>query len=92
MQEAGTVMHLARSGRLIIKATSPVREGSFLVDENGRSAGRVLEILGPVTAPYLSAQPSTERIERLVGTKLFVDEKAASDFRQRRNFGRGRES
>ncbi|MFI5419850.1 MAG: H/ACA ribonucleoprotein complex subunit GAR1 [Nitrososphaerales archaeon] len=88
MQEAGTVLHLARSGRLIIKATSPVREGSVLVDDKGRNAGKVLEILGPVSSPYLSAQPFTERIERLVGTKLYVSDAPPQDFRKNRRFGR----
>ena len=75
LQEAGTVLHLARSGRLIIKTTSsPPREGSILVDEKGRRACKVLEIIGPVSSPYLSAQPLTDRIERVTGTKLFVEE------------------
>jgi rRNA processing protein Gar1 len=69
------VLHLARSGRLILKTSNPPpREGSILVDEKGRRTCKVLEIIGPVSLPYISAQPLTDRIERISGTKLFVGE------------------
>ena len=75
MQEAGTVLHLARSGRLILKASLPaVHEGALLVDEKGRRSGKVMELIGPVSSPYLSVQPFTDRIERITGTKLYVGE------------------
>jgi rRNA processing protein Gar1 len=74
LQEAGTVLHLARSGRLIIKADSQVPDGKLLVDEGGRRAGKVMETIGPVTSPYLSVQPMTDRIESVVGTKLYVSD------------------
>jgi RNA-binding protein len=74
LQEAGTVLHLARSGRLILKVTNPVRDGSVLVDEKGRRTCKVIETIGPVSNPYFSAQPLTERIERVSGEKLFLDE------------------
>jgi rRNA processing protein Gar1 len=74
LQEAGTVLHLARSGRLIIQASSQIPDGKLLVDEDGRRTGRVIETIGPVASPYLSVQPMTDRIERLIGSKLFVSE------------------
>ena len=59
---------------MIIKASSIVREGSILVDSNGRRACRVFEIIGSVSSPYISAQPLTDRIQRIEGEKLFVGE------------------
>ena len=79
LQEAGTVLHLAKSGRLIVKASSQLRDGTLLVDEKGRRTGRVMETIGPVVSPFLSVQPMTERIERIVGTKLFVSEAPPRD-------------
>lgn len=80
LQEAGTVLHLARSGRLILKTSNqPPREGSILVDEKGRRTCRVMEIIGPMSSPYISAQPLTDRIERISGTKLFVEESTFRD-------------
>ncbi|MGH9989501.1 MAG: H/ACA ribonucleoprotein complex subunit GAR1, partial [Nitrososphaera sp.] len=54
--EVGEIIHLAKSGRLIVKlnATSAerVKAGEFLIDGSGRRVGRVAELLGPVKSPY----------------------------------------
>jgi RNA-binding protein len=71
----GEVMHLARSGRLIVKLNTAgadtVKLGELLVDGSGRKVGRVVELLGPVSAPYASVIPMTDRTRRLVGSKVF---------------------
>lgn len=80
-------MHLARSGRLIIKASTQIRDGTPLVDSEGRRIGRVMETIGPVKSPYLSVQPMTDRVERLIGSKLFISENAEAFGKdRRRNF------
>jgi rRNA processing protein Gar1 len=84
LQEAGTVLHLARSGRLIVKAASQVEDGTLLVDEGGKRTGRVMETIGPVSSPYLSIQPMTDRVERLVGAKLFVVQSSPRESSERR--------
>ncbi|MDG6997715.1 MAG: hypothetical protein JRN15_01215, partial [Nitrososphaerota archaeon] len=73
MQEAGSVLHLARSGRLILRSKiTTIREGTVLVDEKGRRSCKVFEIIGQVSNPYISAQPLTDRIERITGMKLYL--------------------
>lgn len=69
---------------MIIKADSLVREGSILVDSKGRRACKVSEIIGSVASPYISAQPLTDRIQRIAGEKLFVSEEP--ERRERRSF------
>ena len=72
--DIGEVMHLAKSGRLIIKlnaAGSSVKSGELLVDGSGKRVGKVAELIGPVSAPYASVIPMTDRTARLVGTKIF---------------------
>src|SRR5919197_5509048 len=72
--EIGEVMHLAKSGRLIVKlnaASTGIRAGELLVDGSGKRVGRVSELIGPVSAPYASVIPMTDRTSRLVGTKIF---------------------
>ncbi len=78
------MLHLARSGRLILKtANSLPREGSVLVDDKGRRTAKVMEIIGPSSAPYISAQPLTDRIERVAGAKLFIEESTFRDGNQK---------
>jgi len=72
--EIGEIMHLAKSGRLIVKlnaAGAGTRAGELLVDGSGKRVGRVAELIGPVSAPYASVIPMTDRTSRLVGAKIF---------------------
>jgi RNA-binding protein len=72
--EIGEIMHLAKSGRLIVKlnaAGASLRAGELLVDGSGKRVGKVAELIGPVSAPYASVIPMTDRTSRLVGAKIF---------------------
>jgi RNA-binding protein len=72
--EIGEVMHLAKSGRLIIKLNSAgagLHAGELLVDGSGKRVGRVAELIGPVSAPYASVIPMSDKTGRLAGTKVF---------------------
>jgi RNA-binding protein len=74
LKENGEVMHLAKSGRLIVKlgtAGLETKSGELLVDENGKLIGKVLEVIGPITAPYASVIPQTDRINKVTGIKVF---------------------
>lgn len=68
-------MHLARSGRLIVKLNTTdgdgIKPGDLLIDGSGRKVGRVVELLGPVSSPYASVIPMTDRTSRLAGSKVF---------------------
>jgi RNA-binding protein len=72
--EIGEVMHLAKSGRLIIKLNkhgAGTKVGELLVDESGKRVGRIAELIGPVRAPYASVIPMTDRTNRLIGSKIY---------------------
>jgi RNA-binding protein len=72
--EIGEIMHLAKSGRLIVKlnaAGAGIRAGELLVDGSGKRVGKVTELIGPVSAPYASVIPMTDRTGRLVGARVF---------------------
>lgn len=84
--EVGEVMHLAKSGRLIVKlneAGQNIRAGEILVDSSGRRVGKVSELIGPVGAPYASVIPMTDRTARLVGEKVFSAGQAKPKGRRR---------
>lgn len=89
--EIGEIMHLAKSGRLIVKlnaAGAGVRAGELLVDGSGKRVGRVAELIGPVSAPYASVIPMTDRTSRLVGAKVFSGGFAKTFRSQGRGSGR----
>jgi RNA-binding protein len=73
MQEVGEILHKARSGRLIIRLTRRVEPGSVFLDSKGRNAARVIELIGPVSKPYASAAPASDRSDiGKEGKKLYL--------------------
>ena len=76
MNELGEILHLAKSGQVIVKLSSQASDkkatGLTVVDINGRQIGKILEIFGPVGSPYASVQPSRQKLTGIVGTKVFV--------------------
>lgn len=71
LQEVGEVLHIAKSGRVIVKLSQKVNPGDILVDAKGKKVAKVVELIGPVKAPYASATPLTDRTKKYVGTKVY---------------------
>jgi RNA-binding protein len=90
--EVGEIIHLARSGRLIVKLNTVgaerVKSGELLIDGSGRKIGRVAELIGPVRTPYASVITMTDRTSRLVGSKVFGGGFVKKPRNQTRGFGR----
>jgi RNA-binding protein len=90
--EVGEIIHLAKSGRLIVKLSATgaerVKAGEFLIDGSGRRVGRVAELLGPVKSPYASVITMTDKTSRLVGSKVFGGGFAKKLRDRNRSFGR----
>mgnify|MGYP003879064551 CR=1 FL=1 len=73
MQKVGVVLHLAKSGRLIVKATSTdIKVGTILYDVKGKRVAKVMEVFGPVKEPYLSCIPFTDRVKKLEGQEVYT--------------------
>jgi RNA-binding protein len=75
MDELGTILHVARSGRIIIRVntdSSKIKSTGVLVDSSGLRIGRILEIFGPVFSPYASVLPSRNKFAGIIGKKVFI--------------------
>ncbi|MCP8304422.1 MAG: hypothetical protein H3Z50_03000 [archaeon] len=75
MEEVGKVVHLAKSGRLIVKVDRWIKPGTILFDSKGRKLAKVTELIGPVKSPYATAIPLAERVERTAGNKVMISAK-----------------
>ncbi len=62
MFQVGVLLHQAKSGRLIVRLSKEVRPGAFLLDQDGRKLGRIVELIGPVKAPYASVAVVSSRL------------------------------
>lgn len=73
VEKVGTVLHLAKSGRLIVKATAAnIKVGVVLCDAKGRKVAKVAEVFGQVKEPYLSCIPLTDRVKKLEGKEVYL--------------------
>lgn len=76
MLELGRILHIARSGRVVVKTGTATWEkkmnGLPVFDIKGRQIGRIQEIFGPVACPYASVQPTREKLADLVGIQVFI--------------------
>ena len=61
MEKIGEIVHLAKSGRLIVKIEQNINHnliGQSLIDDNGSKVGKIIELIGPVNSPYASVIPT----------------------------------
>tara|TARA_B110000263_G_C14787793_1_gene276175 strand:+ start:203 stop:469 length:267 start_codon:yes stop_codon:yes gene_type:complete len=71
LQEVGEVLHIANSGRVIVRLSKEIKEGQVLCDKDNQKIGRVTELIGPVKSPFASAIPLTNNLKKISGTKVF---------------------
>ncbi|WP_435153138.1 H/ACA ribonucleoprotein complex subunit GAR1 [Haladaptatus sp. DFWS20] len=74
MRRLGQVVRTAQ-GLAIVQ--SPSEEypdiGTMVVDESLQSVGRVVDVFGPVSQPYVAVSPDDDtRLAMLVGSKLYA--------------------
>jgi RNA-binding protein len=89
----GEVIHLAKSGRYVVKLSETgfrIRSGEILYDDSGRRTGKVIETIGPVSAPYASVLPLIDRPKKAIGTRLFSGSIKHNKPIRRRSFGKKR--
>ena len=72
MQKSGEILHVAGSGRVIVRLIRTVSEGQVLCSKDGTGVAKVMEIIGPVREPYASAMPLTNTPEKHVGRAVFA--------------------
>ena len=65
-------MHLANSGRVIVRLVKKVEEGQILFDTKSGKVAKVTEMIGPVAKPYASAIPLTKNVTQYTGKKVFA--------------------
>jgi rRNA processing protein Gar1 len=61
MEKIGEIIHLAKSGRLIVKVEQNIDHrliGQLLIDDKGAKVGKIIELIGSVKSPYASVMPS----------------------------------
>jgi RNA-binding protein len=69
----GRVQSLTPSKNLIVKATDkPPKIGASVVDENLKVVGKVFDIIGPVSSPYVVVRPAVKEPEKIENKRLYL--------------------
>lgn len=78
MRRLGKVLHLTKSGNLILRLEeTPVPTiSAHVCDYKLRTIGQVNNVLGPAKNPYVSVKPASSVDGTLVGRILYLVEKS----------------
>lgn len=72
MKRIGRVLHVSPDRNIILKAENLPRIGDGVVDELLKPIGRVFDIFGPSSAPYVAVKSKVKKTRYLVGQVLYV--------------------
>jgi RNA-binding protein len=72
LQRLGRVLHISPSGNIITKIENIPRIGETVVDENLKAVGKVFDMFGPVSSPYVAIRPTIQKPEKLTNKTLYI--------------------
>lgn len=72
LQRLGLFLHVSASKNVIIKVENTPRIGEQVVDENLKLVGKIVDLFGPVSSPYVAVKPMTRDPEKLKNKMLYV--------------------
>lgn len=72
MQRLGLILHVSPSKNMIVKVERISKIGETVVDENLKPVGKVFDLIGPVSSPYLSIRSMVSDPEKLVNKPVYV--------------------
>lgn len=83
MQRLGRALHISPNRSVIVKVEAVPKIGEKVVDENLKTVGKVFDVFGPVSSPYVTVKPTIQKPEKLINKVLYV-------FPSKRNMGKAR--
>ena len=72
MERIGKVLHISSNKNIILKAENRAQIGDRVVDENLEPVGKIFDIFGPVSSPYVSVKTDIENLQSLTNRILYV--------------------
>jgi len=85
LRQIGCVLHISPNKNIILKAEKAPRIGNDVFDEALGKVGRVFDVFGPASSPYIAVRSILDNPDQLVGRVLYLSNK-----RIRRKKGRKR--
>jgi RNA-binding protein len=72
LQRLGKVLHVTPSQNVIVKADKTPKIGSAVVNEKIKVVGKVFDVIGPVSSPYVVIRPTIKDPEKIMTKQLYL--------------------
>jgi RNA-binding protein len=56
----------------VVKTDNTPKIGSAVVDESLKVVGKIFDVIGPVSSPYVVVKPAIKEFEKLTSKQLYV--------------------
>jgi RNA-binding protein len=71
LQRLGKVLHVTPSQNIVVKIDKTPKIGSAVVDEKLKVVGKIFDIIGPASSPYVVVKPAIKEPEKLTNKQLY---------------------
>jgi RNA-binding protein len=72
LQRLGRALYISPNRSVIIKVEIVPKIGEKVVDENLKPVGKVFDVFGPVSSPYVAVRPTIQKPEKLINNILYL--------------------
>jgi RNA-binding protein len=72
LQRLGKVLHVTPSQNIVVKIDKTPKIGSAVVDEKLKVVGKIFDIIGPASSPYVVVKPAIKEPEKLTNKQLYL--------------------
>jgi rRNA processing protein Gar1 len=71
LHRIGHILHVSNTKNIILKAENVPHIGDKVTDEKLRPVGKVFDVFGPTSSPYVAVKPKSYRPEKLTNQVLY---------------------
>jgi RNA-binding protein len=72
LQRLGKVLHVTPSQNVVAKISKIPKIGLTVVDEKLKTVGKIFDIIGPTSSPYVIIKPTIKEPETLANKQLYL--------------------
>jgi len=71
MKKAGRILHYTKYKVFVVESSGKIIPNTYLIDDKGRKIGIVIDVIGPITKPYLVVKPLVNNPDKYIGKEVY---------------------
>jgi RNA-binding protein len=72
LQRLGKVLHVTPSQNIVVKTEKLPKLGSTVVNEKLETVGKVFDLIGPTSSPYVIVKPSARKPDVQTNNQIYL--------------------